>query len=540
MTEHGERLKSAALRDDQPIRTIDQDILGRARLVEGLAAQIEATTTRDPMVIALNAPWGTGKSSFIRLLSDRLRSGPSKPNDAAELSDSTPIIIDFNPWMFGNVEELIRTFFAQLGREIGAKSDKGSDLADKLQTFGRMVVIVCPSPPPGLANLAAAATTSNLLRAFHHKKVDAVDIKNQQKTIDGLLKRLPKHVIVFVDDIDRLEPQNTELLFRMLRLCANFHNITYVLAFDSDAVERHLYPHDPVSGRRYLEKVTQVSYSIPRPSRTALRIFLQEELDDVIDVIATDSASATRPETRRYERMFKHGIEKHFITIRGVKRYVNALRLSLPPVKDGVDFVDFFVIELVRVVYPHIYLWLSDSRYNLLGNRKTAHAYDIRNRVKSMMDDWKMSDDATESLVMLLSDVFPTVSGGTETRSIPRGTRLRWARDGRACCREAIDRYFLFTIPDERLSERDQAGLYKALKTAVRQNGGETIEKVLERWARLAARKESAKGLLNSLRKFDPEDDLRLRDRDNDGQLLGDIIDRCITHQQGGKPNRVP
>lgn len=575
-----EPLAIGPLRNDQPIESIEDDLLNRERLVEGLALQIEATTTEETMVIALNAPWGTGKSSFIHLLSDRLKTGPCEPaetssSELGEASQPKPIIVDFNPWMYGNVQVLIQNFFSDLGRAIGEEKTT-STLAAKLLNYGILVAQVCPSFPAGLAAIAATAARDLLPSdgdvsatgtGTDGSRAEGVDrresvINAKKGEIDRLLGKIGTRVIVFVDDIDRLEADTTELLFRMLRLCGNLKNVTYVLAFDSDAVERHLNPHDPASGRRYLEKITQVSYNIPRPSRSALRIILQEELDDVVDVIATDSERRRRPNARRYERMLEHGMARHFGTIRGVKRYVNALRLSLRPVKDYVDLVDFFVIELVRVVYPDIYLWLSNNRYRLLRDNRNGASNSHSGSVIAMMEESGMSADVTKSLVVMLSDVFPALRDGTRAGDSSRAARLRWTRERRACCRKAIDSYFLFTIPDETLSEREQATVDEELREAVRHEGDEKIVMVLKKWARSSARKGSTKGLLDSLAEvvdrmgigedkeggapavgrigkaictMDAEDALRVRDRDNDGRLLGDIIDKCITHQQGGR-----
>ena len=540
------QLSIESLRDDEPIRTIERDLLGRDQLVEALALQIEATDTHQPIVIGLNAPWGTGKSSFLHLLSARLESGPRRSDQHSpdDRSQSHPIIINFNPWLYGNVEQLVHIFFAQLATKIAANPGT-SKLGKLLKEFGPLIASLCPVAPPG------TATLTKTIGEHLEKK----GIPDRKQDIDEQLESLRQRVIVFVDDIDRLEPDVTELLFRMVRLCADFKNITYVLAFDSTVVERHLDSGDHASGRRYLEKIIHVSYNIPRPGQAALRTILMEELDDVRRLVKTDPLNV-----RRYETIFGQGIERHFSTVRGIKRYVNALRLSLAPVKDEIDLIDFFVIELIRVVYPEIYAILSANRHRLINTRCECETPgdDPPKWLVESLDTLEMDSHIETSLTELICGLFPEL----RSSRVDDGRRARWALERRICSLETIDQYFLFTVPTEQLSLDDRRQFHQeAMKAAaVTENGNDEIKRVLLEWSRIAGKKGRIKGLMKTICELtseigksktnnlgapaveriaqaictvDPEDGLRLRDGDNDGRLLGEIVDQCITHQQG-------
>ncbi|MDE2981499.1 MAG: P-loop NTPase fold protein [Gemmatimonadota bacterium] len=543
-------LSIESLRDDEPIRKTQKDLLSRDQLVEALARQIEATDTHQPIVIGLNAPWGTGKSSFLHLLSGRLESGSKRPDETTPHDSSRlqPIIVNFNPWLYGNVEQLIRMFFAQLADKIGANAGN-SNIGKLLKEFGPLIASLCPVVPPGTAALTKAIGN----------QLSKQSISDRKEAIDRKLESLGRRVIVFVDDIDRLEPDVTELLFRTVRLCADFKNITYVLAFDSAVVERHLDRDDPVSGRRYLEKIIHVSYNIPRPGRAALRTILTEELDDVRRLVSKEPLNP-----RRYEKMLKQGMATHFSTVRGIKRYVNALRLSLPPVKGRVDLIDFFVIELCRVVYPEVYAMLSASRYRLIGESGEDGVSDDDPPsvwLATSLKNLEMPPNITTSLTQLICGAFPELREGNE--SAAHGDRqARWSMERRVCCRRTIDRYFLFTIPSEELSPEERVRFATQLTRAADTGteGDAEVKGVLCEWSRIVGRKGRTRGLLQALCEvareigksnapnlgpaaveriaqalctIDPEDDLRLRDCDNDGTLLGRIIHECTTYQQG-------
>lgn len=58
------------------------------------------------MVIGLQGKWGTGKTSIINMSIEYINETDQEGN--------TPIIIQFNPWLFSNQNQLIKKFFDEL------------------------------------------------------------------------------------------------------------------------------------------------------------------------------------------------------------------------------------------------------------------------------------------------------------------------------------------------------------------------------------------------------------------------------------------
>jgi HAMP domain-containing protein len=63
---------------DQPIASVEQDRLGFADLAKGLARYLRNAATKPPLTIALNAPWGRGKSSVMQMLRSELAQAGGK------------------------------------------------------------------------------------------------------------------------------------------------------------------------------------------------------------------------------------------------------------------------------------------------------------------------------------------------------------------------------------------------------------------------------------------------------------------------------
>jgi predicted KAP-like P-loop ATPase len=88
-----------------------------------------------------------------------------------------------------------------------------------------------------------------------------------KKELDKLMAKYGKRVIILIDDIDRLDKESMSLVFKLIRLNADFINTIYILSFDRKVVENALEGEQGVSGREYLEKFIQVPFDLPLPDR---------------------------------------------------------------------------------------------------------------------------------------------------------------------------------------------------------------------------------------------------------------------------------
>jgi predicted KAP-like P-loop ATPase len=92
---------------DDPIDTPEDDLLGRERLAEVLAAEISSVDARRGAVVAITGPWGSGKTSLMNLAAARLN------KDAQVLG-----VVEFNPWLFSGAEQLTESLLAELATQL--------------------------------------------------------------------------------------------------------------------------------------------------------------------------------------------------------------------------------------------------------------------------------------------------------------------------------------------------------------------------------------------------------------------------------------
>ena len=194
-----------SMQSDQPIDKEEEDKLRRTPFAEKLINKIEnLDTSEGARSLAVTAPWGNGKTSFLNLVKNGL-----KKNEF--------YIVDIIPWNLNPEKNITAHFFEEIIKKFGGIDNQ---ISKYLKQYSDMLASV---------NLGFFSSIfSNIsLPAMAKKISDAMIIK-------GI-----KVVIVF-DDIDRLDASEIEEVFRIIRGSANFKNFIFISAFDKRYVQQAL------------------------------------------------------------------------------------------------------------------------------------------------------------------------------------------------------------------------------------------------------------------------------------------------------------
>ena len=175
-----------------------------------------------------------------------------------------------------------------------------------------------------------------------------------KKKIDDTLKRLNKKIVIYIDDLDRLD--STELLevMRLIRNTADFRNTFFVVAYDRNYVLNALEKHNPINLQNYLDKIFQLEITLPYFNKVILR----EKLSQLI---------SKKWSIEDYSELHKIIINATQIdgwldNMRDVTRLANAVLLNYSKLHEEVDFYDFLKIEVLRLKYPSVYTFNSNLK----------------------------------------------------------------------------------------------------------------------------------------------------------------------------------
>ncbi|TKI03231.1 hypothetical protein FC691_20530, partial [Bacillus cereus] len=256
-----------ALHNDDPLQMSEQDALSRKEFAEQLIDPIIKSNGK--LTIGIYGPWGSGKSSFFTMMNDCIPKEQLKMN--------------FTPWYFGeNTDGIILEFLEHFAEQINKSNYYDTRLEKELAAYANFFKSIQLRPT------GATITLGDLFKGFLPEESD---IKAIKKVIDNMLIKSDKKIVVFIDDLDRLDREEIITVFKLIRLVCDFPNVVYVLALDEEIVSLALsqvyWKQDTeeqamLKGREYLEKFIQVPIYLPKVDEVKFKQFFIDGLKEIL------------------------------------------------------------------------------------------------------------------------------------------------------------------------------------------------------------------------------------------------------------------
>ncbi len=241
---------------DKPIENISEDQLGVGKHIKGLSNFIKVCET--PMTIAIQGDWGTGKTSFMNMI---------KVSLGEEVKSCW-----FNTWQFSqfNLDESLTVVFLEtLVNEITKdRPEADSDRIHKtLKCFGNIALAGVNGFIKNQTEVDLIETISPLVSA-QDKSQNVASLKEDFQICVNQSLEKDQRLVVFVDDLDRLNPERAVEVLEVLKLFLDCENCVFVLAIDYDVVCRGVakkYGEDfqKDKGKSFFDKIIQVPFKMP-------------------------------------------------------------------------------------------------------------------------------------------------------------------------------------------------------------------------------------------------------------------------------------
>lgn len=326
---------------DNPIRNSESDLLDRNRSAELFAKHLFSLNYKDGLVVSVCGEWGSGKTSYINLMRNELT--------------NNSIVIDFNPWMFSDTNNLVQLFFSEMSEQLSNYSDN-SDLKEKISDFGEVVSSITFIPFMDVLGKALKFLFKNK-KSFQVKRNELIEA----------LEKADRPITVILDDIDRLSADELQSILKLVRLVGCFPNIIYILSFDKGRVVKTLNSNN-IDGQAYLEKIIQVPFDIPKVSENLLFEQLTLSLDKMLGKLEIDK--------ERWREVYWGMIKPTIKNIRDIRRYVSSLSDTVNQIGGLIDSVDLIGIEIIRVFYQDKFEELFKFRDCFLSSKCKNDAND--------------------------------------------------------------------------------------------------------------------------------------------------------------------
>jgi ABC-type dipeptide/oligopeptide/nickel transport system ATPase subunit len=287
---------------DEPISRAEEDELSIFASARAMVELIESTTS--PLSISIQGEWGSGKTTLMRLVESAL----------AERPGVRTIHVDSWEYSLGAsttklAEQITMSIISEITK--AANSDRNlAAIAREAQNFLAKGAALVVSVQGG-----DGATIHDLLQ-------NETDVTRRLREAVASLTndKGASRFIIFVDDLDRVEPAVAIETLEMLRNVLFVPNLCFIMAIDFDVVALGLQQRYSGGGyaeehvrRDYFDKLFQFSYFVapnPASARRMLRkglhsmgYFSEHESGDYEDLTLDTILALVRNNPRRIKRV---------------------------------------------------------------------------------------------------------------------------------------------------------------------------------------------------------------------------------------------
>lgn len=460
---------------DAPIRSANEDALGRTDFAKNLADLIAKWRGDTSLVIAVRSPWGNGKTSVKNLVLEQLRKTSPKLR-----------VLQFNPWQYDSADAITVAFYRELRLALGKKSDglNAWKRRHALRKYGRyftaassgltaaggqITPVLAAMTVLGLTTFGATYfTPANMVRwgslmvaivgllglfgkllVYLGDPEEETPQQHVRTELETLLRRLKQPLLIVIDDLDRLDQDAIRLVIRHVKVNADLPNLTYLLLFQRDIVEAALDVITGGQGREYLDKVILAPFDLPPVERERIEKVLFTALDKLLAKLPQNTGF----DQNRWGNAYHGGLKYYFRNLRDVHRFTASLAVQMTlhvgTKMVEVNIVDIFILETLRLFEPDVYTAIAQNRALMIGGRLEERD---REKVRTLLKGARNETAAQELLTQLFPNLSSAFPGGM---SYSDGFFSKWARARRVAIDRNFDRYFSLRLPDNTISESE-------------------------------------------------------------------------------------
>jgi hypothetical protein len=254
------------------------DKLNRKQTIVNLSEFI--IDSNDSLTLAINAKWGDGKTTFVKLWQEYLNKKEIKS-------------IYFNAWQYDYSNEPLIVLLGELNQYIldNYHDDNVVEKLDKVKEFG---VKIIKKALPAFAKGATAGVLEidkgfeSAIGALSEESVKTLideyskekDIINQfQESIKLLLEEIGdnKPFVVFIDELDRCKPLFAINLLERIKHLFDMDGLIFIFSIDkTQLIESIKSQYGNIDGENYLKRFFDIDYSLPKPNKDNFCEYLNE------------------------------------------------------------------------------------------------------------------------------------------------------------------------------------------------------------------------------------------------------------------------
>lgn len=446
---------------DAPLNGSAEDKLGTRKYVEGLSRYLSSASM--PTTVAIQGQWGSGKTSFMNQIRGILCEG-----DTGE--DPRFFGVWINMWeysimkspeetMIGVIKGMTAECTKILGKldvssaAIHELKDKAWSFIKKSASFVASTAVKASVNAVGLNGDDASAVVRESMGSLDETRPHEFR-KAFSEVVEKCLNSQPKDrplrrgFIFFVDDLDRINPENAVQILELLKNMFEVSNCIFVLAIDYDVVVKGLRVKFGNSGtagsddrafRSFFDKIIQMPFSMPVSAYDISR-FLEESLKNIgyLNEGELHSEITTYPEgteeTRTVSEILTELTElstgsnprsiKRMINTLSLIKIINSIQEQDSQQTNSLELRDYIInygLVCLQIAYPQIYERILQEPCYIFWDENTARQFrlpQLADGKKEILNSTLEFDEEWEQVIYRLcqTNTYLTISAMSISR----------------------------------------------------------------------------------------------------------------------------
>lgn len=341
------------------------DKLNRQESAEALTQFV--TSASDPMVICIDAPWGQGKTTFLKMWEQHLK-------------DKNIPTLYFNAWENDFSDDALVSLIGEISSSIDdiSKSGNQTKAHEYLDKAKDLSVTLLKRSVPVAAKIATAGAldldkiTEQALSSFAESvaKEQLEKYEKSKKTLKAFRNALselassitdnenPKPLVFIIDELDRCRPNFSIEILEKAKHFFNVENIVFVLGADKAQLGHSIKAiyGSKLNVNGYLRRFIDFDYVLPPPNKGLFVKALFNKFS-FNDYFAMKTGSETVYEGEQALSMFTELFELYKLTLREQEHCCSLLSLSIRTTPSNYKLHPLFLCFLIvlKVKEPDVY-----------------------------------------------------------------------------------------------------------------------------------------------------------------------------------------
>ncbi len=273
---------------------------------------------KTPFTIAINGKWGSGKTTLMKTLREKLDSESGKENNRKIRS------VWFDAWKYSETNSMLAALLFEIFEEMGRSKNVIDKLKAKVVGGKRINLLKEFADLAKILTLGQVELDKWFENPAYKEKLSFYDVfQEYMKKIllsfvldeeDGKYNDEKGILVIFIDDLDRCPPENITKILESINLFFNQEGCFFIIGTDisliSNAIDQK-YTIKGFSGRDYIKKMIQLQFNLPAIRHDDIEKFMKDELKIGENI-------------EKYFYVITEGLESNQ---REIKRFLNYLSL---------------------------------------------------------------------------------------------------------------------------------------------------------------------------------------------------------------------